>query len=162
MPGTVCKNILSLGTASGVSHPEVKDKVQRRHLVFLRSFSLSRSIQELTISPLNVQFNNSGYPNTINFLRFFFSFCKNNTLDASLIKGKIVICNVEALTDSRQEKLAVVTEAGAVGIIVVFEAFKDIGIQFPIPGAIVGQDEGILLQQYVDAEKYCPGPCISF
>ncbi|KAE8705805.1 pentatricopeptide repeat-containing protein [Hibiscus syriacus] len=62
------------------------------------------------------------------------SFCKNNTLDATLIKGKIVACTIEAVTDDRRKKSIFIRQGGGVGIILIDPLAKDFGFQFVLPG----------------------------
>ncbi|KAK7845656.1 cucumisin [Quercus suber] len=61
------------------------------------------------------------------------SFCKNNTLDQTLVKGKIV--------------------AGVVGLILIDSSIKDVSFQFVIPGTLIGQEEAEELQAYMISEK---------
>ncbi|XP_056168961.1 subtilisin-like serine-protease S [Syzygium oleosum] len=83
------------------------------------------------------------------------SFCKNNTLDPTLVKGRIVLCMVEVLLrDDRREKAFSVRDAGGVGIILVDPVGQDVGFQFAIPGAVIGQAEAKELQSYMAIEKY--------
>uniref|UniRef100_A0A2N9ITZ6 Subtilisin-like protease fibronectin type-III domain-containing protein n=1 Tax=Fagus sylvatica TaxID=28930 RepID=A0A2N9ITZ6_FAGSY len=81
------------------------------------------------------------------------SFCKNNTLDQTLVKGKIVVCTIETFTDNRSEKSIFLRDAGAVGMILIDSAFKDVGFQFVIPGTLIGQEETEELQAYMISEK---------
>ncbi|KAH0996829.1 hypothetical protein GBA52_020693 [Prunus armeniaca] len=81
------------------------------------------------------------------------SFCKNNTLNASLIKGKIVVCTFETFTDNRMDKSIVVRQGGGVGMILVDPFLKDVGFQFVIPGTLIGQEEAQELQEYMTTEK---------
>ncbi|GAY34978.1 hypothetical protein CUMW_277800 [Citrus unshiu] len=82
------------------------------------------------------------------------SFCKNNTLDHhTLIKGKIVVCTIEASTDNRREKCIFVRESGGVGMILIDPNAKDIGFQFVIPATLIGQEEAQELQAYMTAGK---------
>ncbi|KDO58055.1 hypothetical protein CISIN_1g041372mg, partial [Citrus sinensis] len=81
-------------------------------------------------------------------------FCKNNTLDHhTLIKGKIVVCTIEASTDNRREKCIFVRESGGVGMILIDPNAKDIGFQFVIPATLIGQEEAQELQAYMTAGK---------
>ncbi|XP_048140303.1 subtilisin-like serine-protease S [Rhodamnia argentea] len=83
------------------------------------------------------------------------SFCKNNTLDPTLVKGRIALCMVEVLLrDNRREKAFSVRDAGGVGIILVDPVRQDVGFQFIIPGAVIGQAEAKELQSYMATEKY--------
>ncbi|KAG9455068.1 hypothetical protein H6P81_007972 [Aristolochia fimbriata] len=81
------------------------------------------------------------------------SFCKNNTLDSSLVKGKIVICAIERFSDSRGLKARVVKELGGVGMILLDPMGIDVGFQFVIPTTIIGLDEAKQLLAYLSIEK---------
>ncbi|KAI5423182.1 hypothetical protein KIW84_046246 [Lathyrus oleraceus] len=67
------------------------------------------------------------------------SFCKNNTLDPTLINGKIVICTIENFTDKREEKSIIVKQGGGVGMILIDHNAKEVGFQFVIPSTLIGQ-----------------------
>ncbi|KAF8029407.1 hypothetical protein BT93_E1957 [Corymbia citriodora subsp. variegata] len=83
------------------------------------------------------------------------SFCKNNTLDSTFVKGRIVQCMVEALlSNDRREKAFSVRDAGGVGIILVNPVGQDVGFQFAISGAVIGHAEAEELQSYMVTEKY--------
>lgn len=81
------------------------------------------------------------------------SLCKNNTLDPTLINGRIVVCTLEAVTDNRREKAAFVRQAGGVGMILIDPLVKDVGFQFVIPGTQVDQENALELQAYMTTEK---------
>ncbi|GFZ17790.1 subtilisin-like serine endopeptidase family protein [Actinidia rufa] len=81
------------------------------------------------------------------------SFCKENTLDPTLIKGKIVVCEIESIADDRREKAIFIRQGGGVGIILIDLVFKDVGFQFVIPGTLIGQEEAKELQAYMAMEK---------
>ncbi|KAI3961002.1 hypothetical protein MKW92_048142 [Papaver armeniacum] len=81
------------------------------------------------------------------------SFCTNNTLDHDLIKGKIVVCTIETVTDSRREKAIVVRDGGGVGMILIDPLLANVGFQFVIPATLIGQDEALVLQEYLTTEK---------
>ncbi|KAJ7947973.1 Subtilisin-like protease [Quillaja saponaria] len=81
------------------------------------------------------------------------SFCKNNTLDPTLIKGKIVVCTTEIFTDNRLQKSIFVSQGGGVGMILIDPPAKDVGFQFVIPGTIIGQEAAEELQAYMRDEK---------
>ncbi|KAJ1440667.1 Peptidase S8/S53 domain [Sesbania bispinosa] len=81
------------------------------------------------------------------------SFCKNNTLDPTLIKGKIVICTIETFTDDRREKAIVIKKGGGVGMILIDHNARDVGFQFVIPSTLIGQDAVEELQAYIKTEK---------
>ncbi|XVF69150.1 hypothetical protein PTKIN_Ptkin11bG0057800 [Pterospermum kingtungense] len=81
------------------------------------------------------------------------SFCKDKTLDATLIKGKIVVCTIETVLDDRKEKSIVIRQGGGVGMILIDPSAKEVGFQFVIPGTLIGQEEAVLLQEYMASEK---------
>ncbi|KAK7263384.1 hypothetical protein RJT34_30973 [Clitoria ternatea] len=81
------------------------------------------------------------------------SFCKNNTLDPTLIKDKIVICTIEKFSDERREKAIIVRQGGGVGMILIDHNAKDIGFQFGIPSTLIGQDAVEELKTYIKTEK---------
>ncbi|XP_031286037.1 subtilisin-like protease SBT5.3 [Pistacia vera] len=81
------------------------------------------------------------------------SICKNNTLDPTLVKGKIVVCTLEEVTDDRREKAIFVRQGGGVGMILIDPFAKDVGFQFVIPGTLIGQEEAHELQAYMTMEK---------
>ncbi|KAI3896296.1 hypothetical protein MKX03_009660 [Papaver bracteatum] len=81
------------------------------------------------------------------------SFCTNNTLDHNLIKGKIVVCTIETVTDSRRKKATVVRDGGGVGMILIDRLLANVGFQFVIPATLIGQDEALVLQEYLTTEK---------
>ncbi|CAI8616332.1 unnamed protein product [Vicia faba] len=80
------------------------------------------------------------------------SFCKNNTLDPTLINGKIVICTIETFTDKREEKSIIVKQGGGVGMILIDHNAKEVGFQFVIPSTIIGQDAVEELQAYINTD----------
>lgn len=81
------------------------------------------------------------------------SFCKSNTLDPALVKGKIVVCTLETIRDQRNEKAATVKQAGGMGIILVDPLAKDIGFQFEIPGALISIQEAQKLQAHMASQQ---------
>jgi len=95
-----------------------------------------------------IQFSN---PNSL--ISSVTSFCKNNTLDPSLIHGKIVICTIESFGDNRREKAITIKQGGGVGMILIDHNAKEIGFQFVIPSTLIGQDAVEELQAYIKTEK---------
>ncbi|XP_011088876.2 subtilisin-like protease SBT5.3 [Sesamum indicum] len=81
------------------------------------------------------------------------SFCKSNTLDPALIKGKIVVCTLEAILDNRKEKATSIKQGGGVGIILVDPLATDVAIQFVLPGALISLEEAEELQAYMASQK---------
>ncbi|KAK0604898.1 hypothetical protein LWI29_020646 [Acer saccharum] len=81
------------------------------------------------------------------------SFCKNNTLDPTLIKGKIVVCTLEKISDDRREKGIFIRQGGGVGMILIDPLVKDVGFQFVIPATLIGQEEAQELQAYMTMEN---------
>jgi hypothetical protein len=64
-----------------------------------------------------------------------------------------VVCTMETFTDNRSETSIFLRDAGAVGMILIDPAFKDVGFQFVIPGTLIGQEETEELQAYMISEK---------
>lgn len=83
----------------------------------------------------------------------FFSFCKLNTLDPKLITGKVVVCKIEEVFDSRRAKGSVVKQGGGVGLILIDPFANDVGFEFEIPGVVISQEEAKELQSYMTKEK---------
>ncbi|CAK9184728.1 unnamed protein product [Ilex paraguariensis] len=81
------------------------------------------------------------------------SFCKNNTLDPTLIKGKIVVCTTELLTDIRAEKAIFVKQGIGVGMILIDPVAKDVIFQFVIHGSVIYPEAAEELQAYMATEK---------
>ncbi|KAK9127731.1 hypothetical protein Syun_016528 [Stephania yunnanensis] len=81
------------------------------------------------------------------------SFCQNNTLNKSLIEGKIVVCTLETIQDNRLKKSIVVKEGGGVGMIIIDPLAKEVGFQFVIPATLIGQAEAEELRAYLTTEK---------
>lgn len=81
------------------------------------------------------------------------SFCKSNTLDPALIKGKIVVCTLEIIFDQRNEKATAVKQGGGVGIILVDPLATDIGFQFEIPGTLISFEEAEKLKAYMVSQQ---------
>ncbi|KAL4560791.1 hypothetical protein LXL04_032945 [Taraxacum kok-saghyz] len=82
------------------------------------------------------------------------SFCKKNTLDSNLIKGKIVVCALETLTDDRKEKAIAIKAGGGAGMILVDPLAKYVLFQPVIQSVLIGQQESQDLQSYMNTEKY--------
>ncbi|KAK9126420.1 hypothetical protein Scep_015266 [Stephania cephalantha] len=81
------------------------------------------------------------------------SFCKNNTLDTNMIRGKIVVCTIDTILDKRREKSIVVRQGGGVAMILVDPLAKDVGFQFVIPATLIDQTEAEELHSYLKTEK---------
>ncbi|KAJ8770402.1 hypothetical protein K2173_015016 [Erythroxylum novogranatense] len=69
--------------------------------------------------------------------------CLRNSLDRTLVKGKIVVC------DSARQAAATAMDAGAVGVIVRGRYFKDGAENFPIPASVLGVTDGTHLFKYI-------------
>lgn len=82
------------------------------------------------------------------------SFCKRNTLDSNLIKGKIVACTLETLFDDKNEKAITIKEGGGAGMILVDDPLgKDVLFQSALPSVSIGQEEAQELQSYMNTFK---------
>ncbi|XP_031100013.1 subtilisin-like protease SBT5.3 [Ipomoea triloba] len=80
------------------------------------------------------------------------SFCKPSTLDPKLITGKVVVCKLEVVSDSRRAKGAIVKQGGGVGLILIDPFANDVAFEFEIPGVVISQ-EAKELQSYMTKEK---------
>ncbi|KAI3511893.1 hypothetical protein L1887_19053 [Cichorium endivia] len=87
------------------------------------------------------------------FEAFIVFFCKRNTLDSKLIKGKIVVCMLETLFDDRKEKAIAIKEGGGAGMILVDPLGKEVLFQSIIRSVLIGQEEAQELQSYMNTEK---------
>ncbi|KAI3511892.1 hypothetical protein L1887_19052 [Cichorium endivia] len=81
------------------------------------------------------------------------SFCKKNTLDSNLIRGKIVVCTLETLIDDRKEKAIAIKEGGGAGMILIDPLAKYVLFQPVIQSVLIGQEEAQELQSYMKTEK---------
>uniref|UniRef100_A0A5B7A6L3 Putative subtilisin-like protease SBT5.3 n=2 Tax=Davidia involucrata TaxID=16924 RepID=A0A5B7A6L3_DAVIN len=82
------------------------------------------------------------------------SSCLNNTLDPSLVKGKIVVCTMDITNDGPSAKIVIVKEAGGVGMIDLYPQARDFYYQFGIPATLIGQEEAKELEAYMATEKH--------
>lgn len=70
------------------------------------------------------------------------SLCMNNTLDPTLIKGKIVLCTAGDFTDARIRKSIAIRQGGGAGMILIDPIFaNDVGFQFFTPTTLIGEAE---------------------
>ncbi|KAL9998225.1 putative tripeptidyl-peptidase II [Helianthus debilis subsp. tardiflorus] len=81
------------------------------------------------------------------------SFCKKNTLDSNSIKGRIVVCMLEKLSDDRFEKVTAIEEGGGVGMILIDPVAKYVLGQSVIQSVLIGEAEAEELQTYMKTEK---------
>ncbi|KAH9321711.1 hypothetical protein KI387_016350, partial [Taxus chinensis] len=81
------------------------------------------------------------------------SFCQENTLDPTKIKGKVVVCTMSDSTDSKFLKSFFVKQGGGAGIIVVDPTGADIANQFLIPATVIGEKEAANLMAYLVSDK---------
>ncbi|KAI7982983.1 Subtilisin-like protease SBT1.7 [Camellia lanceoleosa] len=77
----------------------------------------------------------------------------SNTLDPTLIRGKIVVCGLESFTDDRSAKAVVIRQGGGVGMILIDPLVKHVSFQYVIPATAIGQEEAQQLQAYMTTEK---------
>ncbi|CAK9179106.1 unnamed protein product [Ilex paraguariensis] len=85
------------------------------------------------------------------------SFCKNNTLDPTLIKGKIVVCTTELLTDKCAEKAIFVKQGGGVGMILIDLVAKDVIFQFVSHGSVIYPEAAGELYDHRKPDITAPG-----
>lgn len=64
-----------------------------------------------------------------------------------------MVCTIETLTDNGSEKSIFIQQGGGVGMIYIDPLAKDVGFQFVLPGTLIGQEEAVLLQKYMETEK---------
>ncbi|XP_024538043.1 subtilisin-like protease SBT1.7 [Selaginella moellendorffii] len=81
------------------------------------------------------------------------SFCQNNTLDASKVKGNIILCLQPSALDSRPLKSLVIKQLGGVGMILVDEIAKDIAESYFLPATNVGAKEGAVIATYLNQTR---------
>ncbi|KAI3992320.1 hypothetical protein MKX01_030041 [Papaver californicum] len=80
------------------------------------------------------------------------SLCLSNSLDHTLIKGKIVVCTAGDFTDARIRKSVVIRQGGGAGMILMDPIFaNDVGFQFFTPTAVIGEPEAQVLYEYLNA-----------
>lgn len=70
-----------------------------------------------------------------------------------MIKGKIVVCELQTIFDDRNEKATAIGEGGGVGLILVDPLATDIAFQFSIPGTLISIQEAEKLQAYMASEQ---------
>ncbi|KAH7855897.1 hypothetical protein Vadar_030316 [Vaccinium darrowii] len=76
-------------------------------------------------------------------------FCQRNTLDNSIIQGKVVVCLMETSDDDYSEKSSVVRSGGGVGMIVVDPYDEKDLHYFEVPTSVINQDEANNLRNYM-------------
>ncbi|KAA8549920.1 hypothetical protein F0562_001604 [Nyssa sinensis] len=81
------------------------------------------------------------------------SFCQENTLNPTLVKGKIVVCTQDAVYDTIVQS-SIVGEAGGVGMIEAYPNARDFYDQFVIPATLIEPQEEKELQAYMATEKH--------
>ena len=82
-------------------------------------------------------------------------YCLNNSLDPSKVDGRIVVCNhAQDVSESKLAKSRVVKAAGGVGMVLISELDKAMGVNFVIPGAIVGSKAGTTVLSYMNSTRY--------
>ncbi|XP_057486100.1 cucumisin-like isoform X2 [Actinidia eriantha] len=83
-------------------------------------------------------------PNTTgNFNGLSSRFCSRNSLDANLVRGKIVLC--DSWTDGRPPLVA-----GAAGVVMQDTRFQDYAYSFPLPATHVSVNNGSSISEYVN------------
>nr|DAD48593.1 TPA_asm: hypothetical protein HUJ06_018530 [Nelumbo nucifera] len=79
------------------------------------------------------------------------SSCEKDSLDNTLIKGKIVVCeNINTRTDLSGESIR---RGGGVGMILVLDFPNEILAQFKIPGTLISPQQSQVLQAYLSTDK---------
>lgn len=69
------------------------------------------------------------------------------------MKGRIVVCKVNALFERRSDKIATVKDVGGIGMILIDTIRIDVGFQFVIPATVIDSLVAIKLQAYMESTK---------
>ncbi|KAK2978864.1 LOW QUALITY PROTEIN: hypothetical protein RJ640_030913, partial [Escallonia rubra] len=86
----------------------------------------------------------------LNHQIFIFSACKWNSLDYSLIRGKVVVCTMENWNDNKEDKSQVIWDAGGRGMIVIDpHQYTETTLDFAVPTSVINQAEGEKLYAYL-------------
>lgn len=82
------------------------------------------------------------------------SYCLNSSLDSGKVKGRVVVCrHPQDVLESKLAKSRVVQAAGGVGMILIDELDRDMGVAFVIPAAIVGNSGGKAILSYMNSTR---------
>ncbi|CDP06940.1 unnamed protein product [Coffea canephora] len=81
------------------------------------------------------------------------SFCQTNTLNPNLIKGKIVVCQLENEHVDRIQMRVYIRSIGGVAMILADPVAQDILFNFGIQATVIGQEEATELQTYMSTKK---------
>ncbi|KAI5064978.1 hypothetical protein GOP47_0019673 [Adiantum capillus-veneris] len=82
------------------------------------------------------------------------SSCTNGSLDARHVRGKVVVCrHPQDVEESKLGKSKVVQAAGGVGMILVDELDRAMGVSFVVAGAIVGNKGGQTILSYLNSTR---------
>ena len=71
-----------------------------------------------------------------------------------MVKGKIVVCTVEKITDNATQLGVYTRNIGGVGMILVEPLAQDLVFQFGTQATLIGQDELEEIQKYIATERY--------
>ncbi|KAK3018474.1 LOW QUALITY PROTEIN: hypothetical protein RJ639_004134 [Escallonia herrerae] len=92
----------------------------------------------------------SNLPSIVNHQMFICSACKWNSLDYSLIRGKVVVCTMENWNDNKEDKSQVIWDAGGRGMIVIDpHQYTETTLDFAVPTSVINQAEGEKLYAYL-------------
>lgn len=78
-------------------------------------------------------------------------YCISGSLDATLVKGKIVLCDRFGATEQY--------EAGAIGTIMQGGDYEDVVWSFPLSASYVDSSDGAAISLYINTTRYvyiCP------
>lgn len=82
------------------------------------------------------------------------SSCLNGSLDARKVRGKVVVCrHPQDVEESKLAKSKVVQAAGGIGMVLIDELDRGMGVSFVIPAAIVGNGEGQTILSYINSTR---------
>ncbi|KAL3530406.1 hypothetical protein ACH5RR_009728 [Cinchona calisaya] len=81
------------------------------------------------------------------------SFCQTNALNPNLVKGKIVLCQLENEAVDRIQMRVYIRSIGGVALVIVDSFAQDLMFQLGIQATVIRQEEAAELQTYISGEK---------
>lgn len=80
--------------------------------------------------------------------------CHPETLDASKVKGKIVVCDGNNDDYSTREKISIVQEAGGVGLVNADDQTRSVASNFgKFPATVISSKDQATLLQYLNSTR---------
>ncbi|CAH2042133.1 unnamed protein product, partial [Thlaspi arvense] len=75
-------------------------------------------------------------------------FCANNSLDKTLTKGKIILCDL-----SEKTSIDTIPSSGVVGYVLQYQDSDETARAYPIPAACMQQEQGVHLLDYINSTR---------